>query len=100
MKIKSANYFRQKYHTDIRGFKEGSGYDVDYIGSSHTLSTGERVKGFFDLYHGDKESIEGLSVHSSKLQKMDRQSMSSYKMQRIAVLRCFICFMTRSILLL
>lgn len=47
MKIKSANYFRQKYHTDIRGFKEGSGYDVDYIGSSHTLSTGERVKGFF-----------------------------------------------------
>lgn len=55
MKIKSANYFRQKYHTDIRGFKEGSGYDVDYIGSSHTLSTGERVKGFFDLYHGDKE---------------------------------------------
>ena len=57
MKIKSANYFRQKYHTDIRGFKEGSGYDVDYIGSSHTLSTGERVKGFFDLYHGDKESI-------------------------------------------
>lgn len=60
MKIKSANYFRQKYHTDIRGFKEGSGYDVDYIGSSHTLSTGERVKGFFDLYHGDKESIEGL----------------------------------------
>lgn len=27
MKIKSANYFRQKYHTDIRGFKEGSGYE-------------------------------------------------------------------------
>ena len=34
MKIKSANYFRQKYHTDIRAFFEASGYDVDYIGSS------------------------------------------------------------------
>lgn len=31
MKIKSANYFRQKYHTDIRGFKEGMGHRTKRI---------------------------------------------------------------------
>lgn len=60
MKIKSARYFRERYLTDERHFKPNSGYDTSFIGCSHQFPNGTFVKGFFDLYHGDKNNIDGF----------------------------------------
>lgn len=57
MKIKSARYFREKYMTDVRHVQFGTGYDPSFVGCSHMLPNGTYVKGFFDLYHGDKEKV-------------------------------------------
>lgn len=56
MKIKSARYFRDKYLTDIR-HQAKTGYDTSFVGCSHQLPDGTYVKGFFDLYHGDKPDV-------------------------------------------
>lgn len=57
MKIKSARYFRNKYMADIRHIQANSGYDTSFVGCSHQLPDGTYVKGFFDLYHGDKPDV-------------------------------------------
>lgn len=57
MKIKSARFFREKYMTDVRHVQPGTGYDPSFVGCSHMLSDGTYVKGFFDLYHGDKQKV-------------------------------------------
>lgn len=60
MKIKSARYFRERYMIDERHERPDSGYDVNYVGCTHELPDGTYTKGFFDLYHGDKNNIGGF----------------------------------------
>lgn len=67
MKIKSARYFREKYMTDIRHILPNSGYDPDFIGCVHESQDGEYVKGFFDMYHGDKQDIGGFLLGNLKI---------------------------------
>ena len=67
MDIKSAKYFREKYMTDIRYIKPDSGYDPDYMGTIHKAQDGSVIKGFFDLYHGDKGNIEGFLSGNLKI---------------------------------
>lgn len=57
MKIKSAKFFREKYMTDIRHVLPNTGYDPSFVGCSHQLTDGTYTKGFFDLYHGDKQKV-------------------------------------------
>lgn len=57
MKIKSTKFFREKYMTDIRHIQPNSGYNPDFIGCVHEDSNSGYVKGFFDMYHGDKQDI-------------------------------------------
>lgn len=57
MKIKSARYFREKYMTDIRHINPNTGYDPSFVGCNHKLGDDTYVKGFFDLYHGDKSRV-------------------------------------------
>ena len=57
MKIKSAKYFREKYMTDVRHVLPNTGYDPSFVGCSHQLTDGTYTKGFFDLYHGDKQKV-------------------------------------------
>ena len=57
MKIKSAKFFREKYMTDIRHVFPNTGYDPSFVGCSHLLADGKYTKGFFDLYHGDKQKV-------------------------------------------
>lgn len=59
MKIKSARYFREWYMKDVRHMRSGD-YDTSFIGCSHKAFNGEYIKGFFDLYHGDKTDIGGF----------------------------------------
>ena len=67
MKIKSARFFREKYMTDIRHIMPNSGYNPNFIGCVHNLSGGEYVKGFFDMYHGDKQDIGGFLSGNLKI---------------------------------
>lgn len=67
MKIKSARYFREKYMTDVRHVQPNTGYDPSFVGCSHMLSDGTYVKGFFDLYHGDKQKVEGFLSNFLKI---------------------------------
>lgn len=67
MKIKSARFFREKYMTDIRHIQPNSGYNPDFIGCVHELPSGEYVKGFFDMYHGDKQDIGGFLSGNLKI---------------------------------
>ena len=67
MRIKSAKYFREKYMTDIRHIQPNSGYNPDFIGCVHELPGGEYVKGFFDMYHGDKQDIGGFLSGNLKI---------------------------------
>ena len=67
MEIKSARFFREKYMTDIRHIQPNSGYNPDFIGCVHELPGGEYVKGFFDMYHGDKQDIGGFLSGNLKI---------------------------------
>ena len=67
MKIKSARFFREKYMTDIRHILPNSGYNPNFIGCVHDLQNGEYVKGFFDMYHGDKQDIGGFLSGNLKI---------------------------------
>ena len=67
MKIKSARYFREKYMTDIRHILPNSGYNPNFIGCVHESQDGVYVKGFFDMYHGDKQDIGGFLSSSLKI---------------------------------
>lgn len=57
MKIKSARYFRERYMIDVRHVLSNTGYDPSFIGCSHRLPDGNYTKGFFDLFHGDKQKV-------------------------------------------
>lgn len=72
MKIKSARYFRERYMTDIRHIQPNSGYNPDFIGCVHDLPNGGFVKGFFDMYHGDKKDIEGFLSGNLKIAEDDQ----------------------------
>ena len=67
MKIKSAKYFREKYMTDIRHILPNSGYNPDFIGCVHESHDDGYVKGFFDMYHGDKQDIGGFLSGNLKI---------------------------------
>ena len=67
MYIKSAKYFREKYMTDVRYVKPGSGCNPDYMGNIYKSQDGTVIKGFFDLYHGDKGNIEGFLSGNLKI---------------------------------
>ena len=67
MRIKSARYFRERYMTDIRHIQPNSGYNPDFIGCVHDLPGGGYVKGFFDMYHGDKQDIGGFLSGNLKI---------------------------------
>ena len=67
MDIKSAKYFREKYMTDVRYVKPNSGCNPDYMGTIHKEQDGTIIKGFFDLYHGDKGNIEGFLSGNLKI---------------------------------
>lgn len=67
MDIKSTKYFREKYMTDVRYVKPGSGWNPNYIGNIHKTQDGTIIKGFFDLYHGDKGDIGGFLSGNLKI---------------------------------
>ena len=67
MRIKSARYFREKYMTDIRHIQPNSGYNPDFIGCVYQDPSGGFVKGFFDMYHGDKQDIGGFLSGNLKI---------------------------------
>ena len=77
MKIKSARFFREKYMTDVRHIQPNSGYNPDFIGCVHELPSGEYVKGFFDMYHGDKQDIGGFLSGNLKIAE-DGQSIYEF----------------------
>lgn len=53
--------------TDVRHVQPNTGYDPSFVGCSHMLSDGTYVKGFFDLYHGDKQKVEGFLSNFLKI---------------------------------
>ncbi len=67
MKIKSPRFFRQKYLTDVRHMQPNAGYNTNFMGCSHKQPDGNYVKGFFDLYHGDKGQVGGFLSNFLKI---------------------------------
>lgn len=53
--------------TVYRHISSGAGYDSSFVGCSHMLSDGTYVKGFFDLYHGDKQNVGGFLSNFLKI---------------------------------
>lgn len=60
MKIKSARYFREWYMKEVRHIRSNNDYDTSFLGCNHKMPNGDYLKGFFDLYHGDKPDIGGF----------------------------------------
>jgi hypothetical protein len=59
MKIKSAKSFRFWYKTKEKQIeKDNLNYNENFIGTYHT-ENGKKIKGFFEMYHGDKPDIAG-----------------------------------------
>lgn len=57
MKIKSARYFRFWYKTKVKEIEENSlSHNENFVGTYHT-ENGKKIKGFFEMYHGDKPDI-------------------------------------------
>jgi hypothetical protein len=57
MKIKSAKSFRFWYKTKVKHIeKDSKNYDEDFVGVYHD-ENGKKIKGFFEMYHGDKPDI-------------------------------------------
>ena len=67
MEIKSAKYFREKYMTDIRHIMPNSGYNPDFVGCTHCTPDSRYIKGFFDMYHGDKEDVASFLSGNLKI---------------------------------
>ena len=59
MKIKSAKSFRFWYKTKVKFIeKKDPNYNENFVGTYHN-ENGKNIKGFFELYHGDKPDIKG-----------------------------------------
>ena len=59
MKIKSAKSFRFWYKTKEKQIEKGNlNYDENFVGTYH-IENGKKIKGFFEMYHGDKPDIAG-----------------------------------------
>ncbi|MDR2652767.1 MAG: ATP-binding protein, partial [Prevotellaceae bacterium] len=60
MKIKSAKSFRFWYKTKVKQIdKADVNYNENFVGTYHDIAGGKKVKGFFEMYHGDKPDIAG-----------------------------------------
>lgn len=58
MKIKSAKSFRFWYKTKVKEIEKYSpSHNENFVGTYHT-ENGKKIKGFFEMYHGDKPDIE------------------------------------------
>ena len=57
MKYNSARLFRLWYKEGHKHIINNPDYNQDYIG---TYADGRKIKGFFEMYHGDKGKIEGF----------------------------------------
>ncbi|MDW8296222.1 MAG: hypothetical protein RMJ97_04985, partial [Raineya sp.] len=58
MKIKSVRAFRFWYKTKVKGIdKNNQDYNENFVGTYHTENN-KRIKGFFEMYHGDKPDIK------------------------------------------
>ena len=57
MKIKSAKSFRFWYKTKIKEIdRYNRSHNENFVGTYHT-ENGKKIKGFFEMYHGDKPDI-------------------------------------------
>lgn len=57
MKIKSAKSFRFWYKTKVKGIEKNSpNHNENFVGTYH-IENGKKIKGFFEMYHGDKPDI-------------------------------------------
>lgn len=58
MKIKSAKSFRFWYKTKIKEIEKNDPvYNENFIGTYHKENDKKSIKGFFEMYHGDKPDI-------------------------------------------
>lgn len=58
MKIKSAKSFRIWFKTEHKKKKiNDPSYDENFIGTYYDTENGDRINGFYELYHGDKPNI-------------------------------------------
>lgn len=59
MKIKSAKSFRFWYKTKEKQIEKNNlNYNENFVGTYHE-ENGKKIKGFFEMYHGDKPDIAG-----------------------------------------
>ena len=65
MKIKNLRRFRKWYNEEVR-HNQNQGYDIDFVGHHYTKNN-EYIKGFFDIYHGDKPDIGNFLNSSLKI---------------------------------
>jgi hypothetical protein len=59
MKIKSAKSFRFWYKTKVKEIdRYNQTHNENFVGTYH-IENGKKIKGFFEMYHGDKPDIAG-----------------------------------------
>ena len=59
MKIKSAKSFRFWYKTKVKEIdRNNHTHNENFVGTYH-IENGKKIKGFFEMYHGDKPDIAG-----------------------------------------
>ncbi|MDR2065231.1 MAG: hypothetical protein LBP85_05950 [Prevotellaceae bacterium] len=67
MKIKSAKSFRSWYKTEIIEIdRNNPDYDENFVGTYYKKN-GRKIKGFFEMYHGDKPDIAGYLLSILKI---------------------------------
>jgi hypothetical protein len=58
MKIRSAKSFRLWYKTKVKELEwNDARYNENFVGTYHKVSGKKTIKGFFEMYHGDKPDI-------------------------------------------
>jgi hypothetical protein len=64
MKVNSAKKFRMNYAEERQ---KVVGYDADFVGCEFKNETGKIVRGFFEMFHGDKNDIRNFLSSQLKI---------------------------------
>ena len=83
MKIKSAKSFRFWYKTKVKDIEPNNpSYNENFVGTYHTANK-KKIKGFFEMYHGDKPDI---ASHLPSILKIAEDGQAIYEFVQNATL--------------
>ncbi|NJK83692.1 MAG: hypothetical protein HC912_07625 [Saprospiraceae bacterium] len=93
MKIKSAKSFRYWYKTKVKEIERNDPtHNESFVGTYHKVNGKKTVKGFFEMYHGDKPDIASYLPSILKIAEDGQAIYEFCKMLLIVALHTFTFF--------